>query len=580
MAGGNVEFTATLRDRVSGPVRRIGSSLRDMKAHVQGVRTDAVTRLGGAFSQLQALAGRASLVLGPIVSTIGKVALAAGAAAAAVTAAGVAIGAAFLKTTISAASFRQSTVLAFEAILGKGKGKGAFKQASDLAEEFGASIQDTAETMKKMRAAGFGESTSVELFKRFQDLKAVGANAEMLARAQLAITQIQATGKLQGDELMQLGDAGLGAGRVYAALGKQLGKTREEVIALQGAGKISAEVAIKGIMAAIGGMTGGKAAGVAGKKAVDETLAGSLGALKNQWSNMFMTIGKGVDLTPIQNIVKSLRNVFKSDTFKAIKDTLASITNSVIEMGATLASVFGPDITKAFETIFNAENLATVKKAFADMGAALKLVGPLFKEFKKGFKDAFDAKTLKASMKIFEAIFGTIGDAEKEGGITALSAAFRALGAAIALTINVGAAMAAGIAVMAAPFMMFTTAVLGLVDAISKLAAEFVALKKAQPTLGGLSGVSGGGVQTDILAPRGVGVGAGGVGAAVGAGGGAAAFDPAALATAIGTAQPVEKKDVKNTVGINVNVSGPDSGQIAAQIRAQIEPLLGLLGGG
>ena len=165
-----------------------------------------------------------------------------------------------------------------------GKGLEWWKKASGYAKEFGMNVTTVAENLMDMKASGFDDSTVNTLFLRMGDLRAMGATEETIGRAMLAIRQVAAAGKLQGDELNQLSEAGINANIVFDVLGKKLGKTRAEILKMKESGKLSSDVVIPAIGEAIGVKTGGGAAGEAGRSAANSTLSGLWGKLKGSWS--------------------------------------------------------------------------------------------------------------------------------------------------------------------------------------------------------------------------------------------------------------------------------------------------------
>lgn len=166
----------------------------------------------------------------------------------------------------------------------KGQGSSWWATASGYANDFGGNVSMIAENLMQMKASQFSDEMTKTLFLRTSDMRALGATDESIGRMLLAIRQIKAAGRLQGDELNQLGEAGLDASFVYDVLGKKLGKTRTEIIKLKEAGKLTDDIVIPAIAEAIGVKTGGKNAGEVGKAAASSTVAGAWGRLKGAWS--------------------------------------------------------------------------------------------------------------------------------------------------------------------------------------------------------------------------------------------------------------------------------------------------------
>lgn len=241
-------------------------------------------KLAGGFGQFvvvaQAAFDIAARVIGAIVSAVGPM----------------------ITKAMELQKFAQSTKYAFGQLLGGGAAADdAWNRAQEIAIKTGLSLQDVASSMNALLAQGMGIDEVTELTKRFADLRAINpaANIDGIARA---MSQIKATGRLQGDELMQLNEAGLSSDKIYSQLEKRLGKTREEVLKLQQAGEISAKDALDAIKAALAEQTG-KAAGAVAEEAASKTLGGAIGRLQAQIDKMlasespaFATLARAINM--------------------------------------------------------------------------------------------------------------------------------------------------------------------------------------------------------------------------------------------------------------------------------------------
>jgi len=239
--------------------------------------------------------------------------------------------------TVEAAVFREQAVRGFS-VLWDTDGSAVFERIRDRAIGAGMSVTDLASSMRSLAGAGFGEDMATEIFGRLSDMQAiVGTTEEASKRAIVAISQIKAAGRLQGDELNQLAEAGIGRALVYDAIAKKLGKTTAEVMKMQESGKLDSGTAIQGILDAIKGRTGGKAAGEAGREAVNETLGGAMRAIKNLPTVIFDDLGqaasKGI-MTGIKPVLQDMRKILLSSSFKRGLDQLGGFMSRVGEVAA------------------------------------------------------------------------------------------------------------------------------------------------------------------------------------------------------------------------------------------------------
>lgn len=261
-----------------------------------GVKRVAPFAIGGAG--LYGLGKMASTVavpaLGATAIGIGAVGIAAGGAALAVGMLAMkmaGLAAEGTKVVAKYALFGENSRLAFGALAKYGTtAEQLFTHSRILADRYGMSVVDTTNSFKKLLAGGFNPKLATDIIKMGADMRFLGGSAEEVKGAVRAISQIKAAGKLQGDELNQLAEAGIGANLVYEALGKSLGKTVPEVIKLKEAGKIDSATAISGILAAVKGVTG-KDLGQAGEEWATKTIEGMVSRIKTKGENVAISLG-------------------------------------------------------------------------------------------------------------------------------------------------------------------------------------------------------------------------------------------------------------------------------------------------
>lgn len=247
-------------------------------------------------------------------------------------------------TFIAAQVFRENTLAGLTILQKSGtEAKKTWEESFKIARETGSTQQQTMAGIQGMMATGFKKQEAVELFKLMSALSVVNptANLEGITRA---ISQIKNTGKLQGDELLQLADAGVSVDAVYDALAKKLGKTREQIIKMQSAGEIKSDVAIQAIKEAMEGTVGGK-----------DKVAEVLKKRANSWQAILgrlqaapFTFMSGLDkLDPaksekLKESLKSLTDMLDPSTEKGARFAAA--------MGNMLNIISGPGL-EAFEKI-------------------------------------------------------------------------------------------------------------------------------------------------------------------------------------------------------------------------------------
>lgn len=413
------DLVVRLKDQATGPARQAAAS---------------IDKLGQAARQAKGSGAFLKDMFGGIAGgvTMGNLAASAimGIGSAALSAAGqVANLVGSLATGILAAGgFRERAIIAFDALSkGAKTGSADLAKVRQLAFEMGAPFEDTAESIMKLRKMGFAAAEAENLFKSMQDMRGVGATMEETKRAIVAITQIKSAGKLQGDEMNQLAEAGVGASEVYKQLGKILGKTVPEVIKMKEAGKIDSDTAIKGIMAALAETTGSKKPGELGKKIANETLGGLLEKLKNFGGIAMDTIAEKVApaFMKLKPILDDIMNALQSPEAKKAIDDIAAGVSAIFS--ATVAA--WPAIKQFTAGLL--EGLAPLK----DIGkGVLDVLGPMFKAL------GIDAKGAASGARL-------LGQ-----GLAVVIGAATLAGAAIAGVIAIVAGMTAGVFAVVAAF--------------------------------------------------------------------------------------------------------------------------------
>ncbi|MBX3131640.1 MAG: tape measure protein [Polyangiaceae bacterium] len=372
---GGKELDAFVRD-----FRKLQQPAKDLQA-MSGKKS------GDAFGFAGGIAGGVMLA-----DVIKNVASAAFNAAKQLVVLGLKAAAAFTGAVAGAAMFREKTVLALGVLRGGGISGGTkeFAKIKDIAIELGVPLDDAAKQFQKLAAMQFSPKEAERFFRRMQDLRAIGADAQQVEGAMTALTQIKSMGTLRGGELMQLANAGVSLELVYKELEKQTGKTREEVMAMQQAGKITAEMGLDAIEKAIGKKAGGKGAGQAAAEFMDTTLSGMIQRVQNFKSILLDDIAEklGPELKAVKPMLDDIMKALRSDEAKAVIGEIAGgfrLLLGTVQKAWPLVKAFAAGFASEFKTIW---------------GAFSKFSDGLSKAFggdnKQGFDDLITAVTMFA----------------------------------------------------------------------------------------------------------------------------------------------------------------------------------------
>ena len=373
-----LKFTAQLIDKISGPSRKIA---RGMKAVVDAQRrigssakaataaqselsrqlrdTDRAAK-GAALSMTRAAraqrtsarmsrryggaggGGGGPSLAGDLAGGLAVGALAAGwymagrAVATYTTQAGVAIAQAGIMAQRSRAALGVVSGSASE-------GAAEFERLRGTIVELGMDMDSAVAEFQRLRNVGFGGAEALEITRMTADLSALGVRAESVGSIMNAMGKIMAQGKLQGDELMMLAEAGVDVGKIYRHLAKTLGVTVDEVKRLQTAGKLEARPSIDAIKAAVLEVTGGTAAGDAAKQLVANTLDGALRQLKASLQSWMIALGDAV-MPTLNGISVGVQRMFAElEASGELPKITAAVTDVFVAFAALLKSSAGAD---------------------------------------------------------------------------------------------------------------------------------------------------------------------------------------------------------------------------------------------
>lgn len=330
---------------MSAPLQRTETAARKSSNRVHGVFRASLGRVGALSASVFASVGAN--------------------AAAAAGVAGVAASAMGIKYVASL----ESATAAFETMLGSAKRAHSFlKQLETFAASTPFEFPDLVAASQKLLAFGFSAKEVIPTLRTIGDTAAgLGGSAEVVQQIITAVGQMQAKGKVQGDELLQLTEVGVPALRILA---NQYGVTTTEMSKMLEEGKVKSEKAVPAILAGMKRGTKGAAgtttafAGLMQKQS--QTLTGI-------WSNF----------TDVAN--KALGNLV-SPAIPHIKTALKTLTGILSGPKKFLASLFGGGSGGAAATrgVGGGAFISSLTKMWKDLKAAVQpainVIVPALKE--------------------------------------------------------------------------------------------------------------------------------------------------------------------------------------------------------
>lgn len=246
--------------------------------------SQGVNKAAGEAGKLGSAAGQASGGLGQMGGTLSSLAggLGLSLGIAGITAGIVALG----KESLSLGMKMEQTKVAFTTLTGSAD---AALEHLDALRAFAAKtpfeFTDLIDASRRLQAFGFEAQAVIPMMTNIGDaVAAMGGGADQINRVTLAIGQMSAKGKVSGQEMLQLTEAGIPA---WKYLADAIGVSTAEVMKMSEKGLIPADKAIQAILAGMNKDFGGMMA------EQSKTAAGAVSNLTDALVRMGTALGEG-----------------------------------------------------------------------------------------------------------------------------------------------------------------------------------------------------------------------------------------------------------------------------------------------
>ncbi len=254
---------------------------------------------------------------------------------------------------IGTASNMEQAKISFTNMLGSGQKADAFlKQLADFAAKTPFEFPDLVQASQRLMAMGFQAKDVIPTMTAVGDaVAAMGGSSEQINRVTLALGQMQAKTRVQGDELLQLQEAGIPALRILA---DSYGLTTVEMQKNISAGKVMSSDAIPRLIA---GMENGTKS-VKGFAGMMEQQSHTMAGL---WSTMKDTVR--LDLVPaFEPLIKIA---------EAILPPAIAKVGSVLQAFGQTSKNFFEGLTRGWQDVGNGTQVAVSKLSGVEkIGAA------------------------------------------------------------------------------------------------------------------------------------------------------------------------------------------------------------------
>lgn len=240
LGGGSSSSTATIKARVTGAAEA-AADLRRIAEATEAISA-ATVRSGGAANT----ASRGFSSWGSVIGSL-KFGLVAGAIYGVVNAVK-SVTTSVIGAGLSFNSMRENSQIAFTTLLGSaGKAHALLGQLFDLAAHSPFTLTNVQEAAQQLLAMGFAANNLIPMLRSISNLVAANPTlgADAIPRLALVLGQIRSSGRLLGQDALQLFQFGINP---YDILAKTLGKTQAQVRALGQAGKLDGQQTVDAIL--------------------------------------------------------------------------------------------------------------------------------------------------------------------------------------------------------------------------------------------------------------------------------------------------------------------------------------------
>lgn len=295
------------------------------------------------------------------------------------------LGASAVTLGVKAASGMQQSNVAFTNMLGSGEKAQAFlKDLQKLAASTPFELPDLTRASQRLMAMGFAAKDVIPTLTAAGDaVSAMGGSAEQVDQVTTALGQMKAKGKIAGDELMQLTEAGIPAVKILAA---QYGKTVPEMQKMIEKGQVLSD---KGIPLLVAGLEKGTKT----TQKFGGMMAAQSATLAGKWSTLS------------DNVTQGLGNLF-TKAMPAMNAGVDFMSNAASKFFGGFSAKAGP-MAAYVRKLFVDDILPAAKSMWA-------VVGPLLIQFGNMLKTVWDkVQPLKQIPVIFGALRNVFGFIEK-----------------------------------------------------------------------------------------------------------------------------------------------------------------------
>lgn len=390
-----IEARIEAKDNASGSISKVKAELnklRDKNIKINVNTAGAESKISGIAQKISSVGNGMSGGLTRILSKAGPAGLAIAGVTAAVAGLGAALGAAGDKFIGYNAKMEQ-TDIAFTSMLGSAQdAKVMMDQLREFADDTPFEFEDIAPAAQQLKAFGFEARDIIPTLTAVGNASAgLGRGAEGLKQIAFVMGQIKTTGKLMGQDVMQLSQLGI---PVKDILAKNLGLAADQLSDIGNQG-ISADAAIKAL-------TEGMNEGFPNMMAkMSNSFSGMLSTINDKASRILGKIGEPL-FNSMKGAISRIRDAFDTALKNVNTKGLSHIFDDLVPNG----------LAKSISHLFNSigQGISAIMPVIDNLSSAL---GDLFKPLLEGdgslFLDMMDT-VATVTVNVWRVVSGVIAD--------------------------------------------------------------------------------------------------------------------------------------------------------------------------
>lgn len=390
-----IEARIEAKDNASGSISKVKAELnklRDKNINVNVDTSGAESKISSIAQKINSIGKGTSGGLTGILSKAGPTGLAIAGVTAAVAGLGAALGAAGDKFIGYNAKMEQTNI-AFTSMLGSAQdAKVMMDQLRKFAADTPFEFEDIAPAAQQLKAFGFEARDIIPTLTAAGNASAgLGRGAEGLKQMAFVMGQIKTTGKLMGQDVMQLSQLGI---QVKDILAKNLGLAADQLSDIGNQG-ISADAAIKALTEGMNERFPNMMA------KMSNSFSGMLSTIKDNASQILGKIGEPL-FNSMKNAIGKVRDVFNTALKNVNTKGLSHIFDDLVPDG----------LAKNISHLFNSigQGISAVMPVIDNLSSALgNLFKPLLEGDSKLFLDMLDT-VATVTVNVWRVVSGVIAD--------------------------------------------------------------------------------------------------------------------------------------------------------------------------